>query len=302
MPDHQYEISKCCSHYKNRNNILKLFNSISYCMICSCFIFQNISSFELSSKTIKPNSFEINKDYNPSFGWLNKDSTKNNSFVNKKEYLKLRPSIIKNMKKVCSYFSLSLKTYFLSVEYFDKINSNTSSYNESTLYQISLFCIILASKFIENSAKALEVQSTLKDKVSKNYLIDEVFVLKLLDYDLNIYTSYDIFMDILYCGFIFENEDINYKQINLIYYNIQKILYTFSESNSYIDMTPKQIAISMMAFSRELMNLHPFTSNIQKIFMINKKNENLYIQGLKIIKKKIKIENEVKGGKKRIFA
>ena len=302
MPDHQYEISKCCSHYKNRNNILKLFNSISYCMICSCFIFQNISSLELSSKTIKPNSFEINKDYNPSFGWLNKDSTKNNSFVNKKEYLKLRPSIIKNMKKVCSYFSLSLKTYFLSVEYFDKINSNTSSYNESTLYQISLFCIILASKFIENSAKALEVQSTLKDKVSKNYLIDEVFVLKLLDYDLNIYTSYDIFMDILYCGFIFENEDINYKQINLIYYNIQKILYTFSESNSYIDMTPKQIAISMMAFSRELMNLHPFTSNIQKIFMINKKNENLYIQGLKIIKKKIKIENEVKGGKKRIFA
>jgi len=271
-------------------------------MICSCFIFQNISSLELSSKTIKPNSFEINKDYNPSFGWLNKDSTKNNSFVNKKEYLKLRPSIIKNMKKVCSYFSLSLKTYFLSVEYFDKINSNTSSYNESTLYQISLFCIILASKFIENSAKALEVQSTLKDKVSKNYLIDEVFVLKLLDYDLNIYTSYDIFMDILYCGFIFENEDINYKQINLIYYNIQKILYTFSESNSYIDMTPKQIAISMMAFSRELMNLHPFTSNIQKIFMINKKNENLYIQGLKIIKKKIKIENEVKGGKKRIFA
>lgn len=302
MPDHQYEISKCCSHYKNRNNILKLFNSISYCMICSCFIFQNISSFESSSKTIKPNSFEINKDYTPSFHWLNKDSTKNNSFVNKKEYLKLRPSIIKNMKKVCSYFSLSLKTYFLSVEYFDKINSNTSSYNESTLYQISLFCIILASKFIENSAKALEVQSTLKDKVSKNYLIDEVFVLKLLDYDLNIYTSYDIFMDILYCGFIFENEDINYKQINLIYYNIQKILYTFSESNSYIDMTPKQIAISMMAFSRELMNLHPFTSNIQKIFMINKKNENLYIQGLKIIKKKIKIENEVKGGKKRIFA
>ena len=115
------------------------------------------------------------------------------------------------------------------------------------------------------------MQSTLKDKVSKNYLIDEVFVLKLLDYDLNIYTSYDIFMDILYCGFIFENEDINYKQINLIYYNIQKILYTFSESNSYIDMTPKQIAISMMAFSRELMNLHPFTSNIQKIFIISSK-------------------------------
>ena len=300
MPDHQYEMSKCCSHYKNRNCILKLFNSISYCMLCSCFIFQNISSFESSNKTIKPNSFEINKDYIPSFEWLNKETTKNNSFVNKKGYLKLRPSIIKNMKKICSYFSLSLKTYFLSVEYFDKINSNTSSYNESTLFQISLFCIILATKFTENSAKALKVQSTLKEKASKNYLVDEVFVLKLLDYDLNIYTSYDIFMDILYCGFIFENEDYNYNQINLIYYNIQKILYTFSESNSYIDMTPKQIAISMMAFSRELMNLNPFTSNIQKIFMINKINEDIYIKGLKIIKKKIKIEKEVKGEKKRI--
>ena len=301
MPDHQYEMSKCCSHYKNRNNIVKLFNSISYCMICSCFIFQNISSFESSIKTIKPNSFEINKENAPSFEWLKKNNTKIKFFVNKKEYLKLRPSIIKNMKKICSYFSLSLKTYFLSVEYFDKIISNTSSYNENTLSQISLFCIILATKFIENSKKALELQSTLKEKVSKNYLVDEIFVLKLLDYDLNIYTSYDIFMDILYCGFIFENEDFNYNQINLIYYNIQKILYTFSESNSYIDMTPEQIAISMMAFSRELMNLHPFTNNIQKIFMINKKNENIYIQGLNIIKKRIKIENEVKGEKKRIF-
>lgn len=301
MPDHEYKISKCCNHYKNRNNILKMFNSISYCIICSSFIFQNISSFESSSKTIKPNSFEINKEHAPNFEWLNKDSIKSKFFINKKEYLKLRPSIIKSMKKICSFFSLSLKTYFLSVEYFDKINSNSSSYNENTLSQISLFCIILAAKFVENVKKALEVQSALKEKASKNYLVDEVFVLKLLDYDLNIYTSYDIFMDILYCGFIFENENFNYKQINLIYYNIQKILYTFSESNSYIDMTPKQIAISMIAFSRELMNLNPFTCNIQKIFMINKQNENLYIQGLKIIKKRIKIQSEVKGENKRIF-
>ena len=250
MPDHEYKISKCCNHYKNRNNILKMFNSISYCIICSSFIFQNISSFESSSKTIKPNSFEINKEHAPNFEWLNKDSIKSKFFINKKEYLKLRPSIIKSMKKICSFFSLSLKTYFLSVEYFDKINSNSSSYNENTLSQISLFCIILAAKFVENVKKALEVQSALKEKASKNYLVDEVFVLKLLDYDLNIYTSYDIFMDILYCGFIFENENFNYKQINLIYYNIQKILYTFSESNSYIDMTPKQIAISTLLINQ----------------------------------------------------
>ena len=287
MPEkeRQSKISKCCCHKKNRNNILQLFNSIYYCIICSTFIFTNITY-----KTIIPNNFKKIRENPPNLHWLTKERDSYN-FINKKDYLKLRSSIIKNIKKICSFFSLSLKTYFLSVEYFDNICSKTKVFSKNTLFQISLICINLASKFIENKTKSLEVQLVLKEKASKNYLEDEIYILQLLNYNLNIITSYDILMDILFYGFIFENEDFNYEKVNLIYFNIEKILYTFSESNYYIDMTPKQIAISLIAFSRKLLNLNPFSENIKKIFMIKDSNENSYITGLKIIEKKIKIKN-----------
>ena len=287
MPEkeRQSKISKCCCHKKNRNNILQLFNSIYYCMICSTFTFNNIAY-----KTIIPNNFKKIRENPPNLHWLTKQRNSYN-FINKKDYLKLRSSIIKNIKKICSFFSLSLKTYFLSVEYFDNICSKTKVFSKNTLFQISLICINLASKFIENKTKSLEVQLVLKEKASKNYLEDEIYILQLLNYNLNIYTSYDILMDILFYGFIFENEDFNYEKLNLFYFNIEKILYTFSESNYYIDMTPKQIAISLIAFSRKLLNLNPFSENIKKIFMIKDSNENSYITGLKIIEKKIKIKN-----------
>ena len=292
MPDYQHKISKFCNHKKNQYNTLLLFNSIKYCLICSKFIFKNISSYEYSQKVIIPSNFNINKEYSQSLQLLENNNDQKNIFINKKDYLKLRSSIIKNMKGICSYFSLSFKTYFLSVEYLDRICSQTSSFNENILFQVSLFCIILASKFAENNLKALEVQSKLKEKVSKNFLVDEIYILKLLNYNLNLYTSYDILIDIMSFGFIFENEDFNYNILNILYSNIPKILYTFSQSNSYIDMTAKQVAISIIGFSRELINLNPFNENIRKIFKIDSKNENVYILGLKIIKKKIKIEKE----------
>lgn len=292
MPDYQHEISKFCNHKKNKYNTLLLFNSIKYCLICSKFIFKNISSYEYSQKVIIPSNFNINKEYSQSLQLLEKNNKQKNIFINKKDYLKLRSSIIKNMKGICSYFFLSFKTYFLSVEYLDRICSQISSFNENILFPISLFCIILASKFAENNLKALEVQSKLREKVSKNFLVDEIYILKLLNYNLNLYTSYDILIDIMSFGFIFENEDFNYNILNILYSNIPKILYTFSQSNSYLDMTAKQVAISIIGFSRELLNLNPFNENIRKIFKIDSKNENVYILGLKIIKKKIKIENE----------
>ena len=55
-------------------------------------------------------------------------------------------------------------------------------------------------------------------------------------------------------------------------------------------MTSKQIAICMVGFFRDLLGLTPFSENIRKIFMINNNNENAYVSGLNIIKKRIKIE------------
>ena len=292
MPEEMIKISICNCQAKNKKNIIHLFNSISYCIKCNSFIFEDLSTFESTIKVIKPNKYKIKEENLQNLQWLAKDCKPDEFLGNKKDYLKIRSKLIKNIKNFCSFFSLSLKTYFSSIAYLDKICFKLCLFNESILIEISLFCIILATKFFEKKEKAFQVQAyLLKENISKNYKFDEIYALQLLNYDLNVHTSYDILMDILYLGFIFENEEFkNYNRLNVLYNNIPKILYIFSESNSYINMTSKQIAICIVGFFRDLLGLVPFNENIQKIFMINNNNENTYISGLNTIKKRIKIE------------
>ena len=285
--------------YCHSRSLIQLFNSIYYCMICSSFFLTNTSSNEVKIKAIKPNNYSNMNNYyilSPSL-WLSEEKNETNYFMNKKEYLKHRTPLIKNIKKICFYFSLSLKTYFLSIDYLDSIASKISSFNSYSIFQISLFCLILAAKFNEQAQKAMQIQSILKKEISKNYYFDEAYVLKLLNYKLNVRTSYDILMDILHFGFIFEGEDFHMGKINCIYSNLEKLLYFFSEINSYIDMNAKQIAFSIIGFARELLNLVPFNETIKKIFLISKEDEDIYNSGLLLIKKKVRIEGKFKNEK-----
>ena len=288
MPDFKHKFIKHC----HSNTLFQFLNSIYYCMICSSFIISNSTSHEVQIKAIKPNSFNQITEIASCPLWSSEEINEINSFINKREYLKQRSSIIKYIKDIYIHFSLSLKTYFLSVAYIDKICTNISSFNINYLLHVSILCIILASKFNENAEKALEVQTVLKSQISKNYLADEIYVLKLLNYDLNIHTSYDLLQDILKYGFIFEGENFNYRKLNSIYSIPVKTLYIFSEINSYIDMSAKQSVLMVIGFARELFGLIPFNDNIKKIFSIN--NEKVYYSGIKIIKKKIKIECNTK--------
>ena len=72
------------------------------------------------------------------------------------------------------------------------------------------------------------------------------------------------------------------------------MLYLFSEKKYYIRITPKEIAIAIMGFAREIMGLIPFTENIQIIFMnINEFydiHNYKYIKCLNTIRKCFKIE------------
>ena len=293
MIDSKPKLMKC-NHFKS---IFKLFNSINYCMICSAFILSDCSSNNSIIKTIKPDNFQKKIEMFPSFSWLLKENEIINNFYNKKDYLKQRNSIIKNIKKVCSYFSVSLSTYFLTVYYFDEVCSKFSSFNQNSLMQISLFCLILATKFNEETSKAVQMQKALKNNISKNYCEDEKYVLNLLNYKLNVHTPYDILMSILHSGFIFEGEEFNPKKMSYIYSNLENILYIFSGVNSYIDMTPKQIVISLVGFARELLGLSSYSNTFKKVFMIDQSHEHDYLSGLEIIKKKIKIEGKFSNSK-----
>ena len=163
------------------------------------------------------------------------------------------------------------------------------SFNQSYLLHISIICIILAAKFNEQGYKVLQLKNSLEKNISKNYSIDEIYVLQLLNYKLNMHTSYDMILDFMNYGFIFEGEDFNYRKINYIYSIPEKNLYIFSEINSYVDITEKQIAVCIIGFARELFGLTPLKKNIKKICCINSKYEKIYHSGLKVIKKKSKL-------------
>ena len=285
-------ISKKCSH----PNHIKLTLKSSFCPTCFSLLFHSIDNKGQDRQILLISSMKTqNYNYLKEVLSLNsfQGEEKNRicySFINKKEYLKHRKSIIKNMKKVISHFKLSNQTYFLSIEYFDCISSIMTSFNNDTLCQISTFCIILAAKFNEVASKTFEILSFLKKNLPKNFLIDEIYTLKLLNYDLKKYTAFDILSDILNCGFVFDDENFNPKKFEYMHNELIKILYIFSENNSFIDLTPKQIAIGIIGLGRELLKLEPFNERIIEIYNL----EENFIFGFETIKKFFKVNNSTK--------
>lgn len=280
--------SKCLQ--SNSNQFLKINNNLFYCSTCNSIISLRKSSFqedekEVSDFSINPNDFSFNsqsKETIPSFiPYFNIDTKSNSfnkfSFINKAEYLKIRQSIIKLIKTNCNYFELSKKTYFLSVGYFDRICSQLIGFNKETLIQIALFCIIMATKYQENIKKAIVLQNNMKNFISTNYIKDEIYILNLLKYDLNILTPYDYLQDLMNSGFIFNSEiniSTNIKKINQIYSKLENMLIAFSESKYYIEQSPLDTAVSLCGFVRENLGLLPFNYFLTSIFDNNKEEIN----------------------------
>ena len=102
-------------------------------------------------------------------------------FYNKESYLKIRTSIVKRMKIFSQKFNLSKKTFFLALDYFDRLCSKLTVFDFSVV-DIAQICVILASKFQDESKTALSAKLNLG--YSKNYAEDELFILKLLNYRL----------------------------------------------------------------------------------------------------------------------
>ncbi len=150
------------------------------------------------------------------------------------------------------------------------------SFDFEALKEISKICIILASKFQENGQKYMEVKN-FGGMVHNNYLKDELYLLQLLDYDLHVFTCYDILMDILHCGFLFHWENFSVVRMKAIYEKADNILYMFSESKYYIDMTHKEIALSIIGLIRDILGLEAYNNVIKYVFINDQNNFKKYI-------------------------
>lgn len=276
---------KCTHEKKDRSEVNK---DISLCFNCSSVIIRSENGKEIS--TIKPLKYSIKQETAVPLFLLNNGNPY--KFINKHDYLKIRVNIVKELKMICTNFKLSKKTYFISLDYLDKICSKLSAFDMEDLLQISKFCIVLAVKFQESQIKAIEIKKSLGLCLSNNYSKDELYLLQLLDYNLYANTSFDIMMDIMHTGFLFSNEKFSLKKMNLIYKKMENMLYFFSGTKFYIDMTHKEIAISIIGLIRETLGLVSYNKIIKTIFMSECTDIQIYSLCLQKLKKFFKIKDD----------
>jgi hypothetical protein len=203
---------------------LELNQQKSFCVNCSSAIITDKSGKEIS--TIKPLKYHIPQETSLPIFLLLSDNHNPYSFLNKSGYIKIRKQIIKDMKLFCNKYKLNKKTFFLALDYLDRICSRMLGFDLEAVKQIYQICIILASKLIENQSKVIEIKK-LAQIISTNYAKDELYLLTLLNYDLKVFTSYDILIDILNCGFLFDDEEFSIRKIHSIYKNMSTLFFSF---------------------------------------------------------------------------
>ena len=279
----RYKSICTCPHEKTA--ISEVNSKISLCFKCSSVIYKNDSGQKIS--TIKPSKYSVTQETaTPLFLSIPDNHTPYN-FRNKSDFQKIRISIVKKMKNFCSFFNLSKKTYFLSLDYFDRICSKMLGFELQDLLQISQLAIILASKFHEPQNKTREIKVYLG--LTNTYSQDELFLLRLLDYDLYAHTSYDILIDIMHTGFLFNDEKFSKKKMNFLYGKMENILYFFSETKLYIEMTNKEFALAIVGLIRETLGLVAYNDIIKNTFMSQDTDIQNYYSYLNKLRKCFKI-------------
>ena len=115
--------------------------------------------------------------------------------------------------------------------------------------------------------------------------------MQLLNYELYSITSYDILKDIMHIGFLFNNEKFSRNKMNIIYGKMEKMLYFFSETKYYVEMTKMEIALAVIGFVRETLGLTAYNNILKDIFM-NGGDEKKYLNCLSKFRKYFKIQDD----------
>ena len=281
-----------CSH--EEKYIMELNPNLIICFKCSSMIYKNEIGKQISP--VKPEKYSGSQETATPIFLSIEDTHRPYRFCNKESYLKIRAKIIKKMKIFVQNFNLTKKTFFLALNYFDRICSRATKFNLADFTQIALLCVVLSAKFQDDHQNALNAKLSLGP--SNNYTKDELYVLQLLNYDLYSITSYDIVMDIMHTGILFNDENFSINKMKVIYGKIEKMIYFFSEKKYYIEMTPTEIALSVIGFIREALGLVSYNNILQQIFMNQPNDFKIYSDCLILFKNCFQIQEDTSNNKK----
>ena len=285
MPETKSQICSTDQHFQTSKKRAPI---LLYCILCSSIAL--VSEARTALTPVRPLSYKFTNEID-----LMEMSFTVGNYNRKKEYLKIRQKIIREMKMISMKYSLENQTFFLSVAYLDKICEKINLFNYDEIKGVSVFCLILASKFYETSCVGMQIENDYKDKLSSNYKSDEIYILQLLDYKLNIVTVYNILNQIKSVGFVFQRENLPQKKVNVLYSQVDKMVMAFIENKSFIDFTPKQVAFAIIGFLRGTFNLESFSLPLKLVYNLNTNNfDDLYLDGFNRIKNCFRIKKENK--------
>ena len=173
----------------------------------------------MSSKIRKEQELSLNQIFKDMISNSNiKFGLYSRSNINK-EYFYHRNNILNILHKITNRMGFKTKIFFLSANYLDIIfTSKKNIKNKFNIYTLSLACLCLAAKFYELDSIVPQLYYFIKiyyniigNKIKipitvKDLKYAEVFILKLLNYNLNYSTIYD------FNSFLFINGILNNQQ------------------------------------------------------------------------------------------
>ena len=225
----------------------------------------------------------------------------------KKSYIKKRKSNILLLKQITNEFHLSDRTFHLALVFIDKIFLKIKTIKLIDL--ISIFCLILATKFVEEDKRKITLiqKKYLKNKTN-NLFFDEFYILTLLDFDYNITTSYDLLEYFLNYKLIFFEDEKEKVKKKLKNFTIEQLCYAYLnnliEKNILLTLNSIQIVLGIIKLIRKRFGLEPNKFNFFNEF--DNYNDDFLNKGYEMFlgffyqKKHEKNENEKKGNEDEV--
>ena len=223
---------------------------ISYCTKCGNLSYKNIPSLSIqfNSKYLFENDPFLLK-----YKYSKKIIDFSNNSINK--YLNFRNIGINQIKILSNLFSFSKISYYKAIHYLDQIYINNPSISIDLIEKISSVCLLLSVQFNEccSQNSNIDIKTFIQFLLSKIKNLNEIEILclKNLDYNLEIYSSYDYLNLFFSHGLIFPNEKKTIEQnedsniINL-YLKCVNILDIIIEDYNCLGYTQYIIAVSII--------------------------------------------------------
>ena len=257
----------------------KKINNSNYCKECGIFFYPR--STDLNKKIFRTPFFEKQKTTSSFSNWelkflYIKEDKKMEKKPLKKNFMSYHSNLINWIVFFVDKLDYSKKTLHLAISFINRIFSNFEII-KTEIKLISFICLFLAAKMEESIDKVPNIKCIVKffdnKFTEKKFKNCEKEVFQHLNYNLNIKTTYDFFMDFYYRGII-NGKDLTIKKVDQTLVKYQLILFEeisfhlleYSlQKFEFLQFKASSLAAVIIACTRKIMGFENFWNENLKL-------------------------------------